>query len=283
MEAKDRKPDRKVFFANEINFRNEARNAVDRARAHLATEEAQHLRYAALELRMAFEALTYDRAQAFAAELPPSEYDTWQPRKLLQILLDIDPLADKDSTISFGIEPEYGVPPDEMQLLGSEKVLNAAVLKKHYDALGNHLHMPTIRQFREGKGPDAAKLAKRYAGIIEFLDDVLASILFNCTLGVFAEIACDRCKNMIRKRMPPGTKSVKARCFECSAGYTVESGESGQVLWTPNQQQVKCANPDCAVPTFVWSDEIAPGKFWTCSVCSSKNLICLGVVLDQPQ
>lgn len=107
--------------------------------------------------------------------------------------------------------------------------------------------------------------------------------MFNCTLGVFAEIACDRCKNMIRKRMPPGVKSVKARYFECSAGYTVESGEGGQVLWTPNQQQVKCANSDCAVPTFVWSDDIAPGKFWNCGVCSSNNLICLRIVLDQPQ
>lgn len=103
---------------------------------------------------MAIEALAYDRAQAFAAEMPPSEYDTWQPRKLLQVLLDIDPLADKDSTITFGIEPEYGVLPDKMQLLGSEKVLNAATLKKHYDALGNYLHMPTVRQLREGKGLD---------------------------------------------------------------------------------------------------------------------------------
>lgn len=262
-----------------INFRHEARQALDRARAQLATGQAEHLKYAALELRMAMEALTYDRAQAYAAELPPSEYDMWQPKRLLQQLLDIDPLTDQDSTISYGIEEKYGTLPVVMNALGSEKVLNLAVLKKHYDALGSHLHMPTIKQLSQGKGPDAAKLAKRCSEIANFIADVLASSVFNSTLGVFAQMPCGECGAMIRKRMPSGLKSVEAGCFECQASYTLESDGEGQVTWKPQQHELRCRLPGCDTPAVIWDHELEPGRQWTCRKCSSTNLICLGVVL----
>ncbi len=265
---------------SKTNFRHEARQALDRARAQLATGQAEHLKYAALELRMAMEALTYDRAEAYAAELPPSEYDMWQPKKLLQQLLDIDPHADKDSTISYGIEEEYGAPPAIMNALGSEKVLNLATLKKHYDALGSHLHMPTIKQLSQGKGPDTAKLAKRCGEIADFIADVLASSVFNSTLGIFAQMPCDKCDATIRKRMPSGVQSVEARCFECPASYTLEGGADGQVTWKPQQHELRCQLPGCDTPAVIWHHELEPGRCWTCSKCSSRNLICLGVVLE---
>src|SRR2546429_3472132 len=99
---------------------------------------------------MAMECLTYDRALAFKDEFPPSEYDTWQPRKVMSVLLEIDPTADKDSSIAVGVEAVPGVPAASMQSLGSEKVLNLGMLRKHYDALGSYLHVPTLKQSRDG-------------------------------------------------------------------------------------------------------------------------------------
>lgn len=264
---------------SKTNFRHEARQALDLARAQLATGQTDYLKYAALELRMAMEALTYDRAEAYAAELPPSEYDMWQPKKLLQQLLDIDPFADKDSTISYGMEEEYGIQPAVMNALGPEKVLNLATLKKHYDALGSHLHMPTIKQLSQGKGPDTAKLAKRCGEIADFIADVLASSVFNSTLGVFAQMPCDECGAIIRKRMPFGVESLEARCFECPASYTLEGGADGQVTWKPQQHELRCRFPGCDTPAVIWDHELEPGRQWTCQRCSSTNLICLGVML----
>ena len=262
-----------------VNFRHEARQALDRAQAQLATDQAEHLKYAALELRVAMEALTYDRAQAYAAELPPSEYDMWQPKKLLQQLLDIDPFADEDRTISYGVEEEYGTPPAIMEALGSEKVLNLAMLKKHYDALSSHLHMPTIKQFSQGKGLNTAKLAKRCSEIASFIDDVLASSVFNSTLGIFAQMPCAECGAMIRKRMPSGVEILEARCFECPASYTLENVGEGQVTWKPQQHELRCRLPGCDTPAVIWDHELEPGRQWTCRKCSSTNLISLGVVL----
>ena len=59
-------------------------------------------------------------ALAYEDEFPPAEYEAWQPRKVMAILLEIDPNADKDSSLAFGIEPALGVTPDEMQSLGTE-------------------------------------------------------------------------------------------------------------------------------------------------------------------
>src|SRR5437867_1615135 len=51
-----------VMATNAPNFRHLARQSLARAKTELATNDAQRLRYAALELREAMEALTYDRA-----------------------------------------------------------------------------------------------------------------------------------------------------------------------------------------------------------------------------
>lgn len=88
------------------NFRHSARESLARAKAELAANDPIRLRYAALELRDAMEALTYDRALAFKDDIPPEEYKTWQPRKLMAVLLDIDPSIGITSTIAYGIEEE---------------------------------------------------------------------------------------------------------------------------------------------------------------------------------
>lgn len=86
----------------------QARQATNRAIALLASGIDEQLRYAALELRFAMEALTYDRAQAYVQEIPPDEMATWQPDKVIKVLLKIDPTADSSYTLSIGEEPYPG-------------------------------------------------------------------------------------------------------------------------------------------------------------------------------
>ena len=98
------------------NYRHLARESLSRAKAELAAQDLHRLRYAALELRDAMEAVTYDRALAFKDEIPPEEYRTWQPRKLMAVLVDVDPSIGMTSTIAVGIESEYGKPAEDMEL-----------------------------------------------------------------------------------------------------------------------------------------------------------------------
>lgn len=248
----------------------------------IATNDEQRLKYAALNLRMAMEAITYERALAFKDEFPPQEYETWQPRKVMLVLLEIDPNADKDSSLAFGLEEVYGVPAPVMSALGSEKVLNMATLKEHYDALGSYLHVPTIGQAKVGKVPSAEKLKTRCENIIAFIKEVLASTVFNVTLGNFSSVNCIECGKPIRKRLHQGKVEIIAECYSanCSASYVICVKDNRQVEWKPRLHEIKCAGGNCNEKISVWYREMEIGRQWICPKCGGKNTFVLGIKFE---
>jgi len=259
-----------------VNYRHEAHQALNRAREALEDDNTR-LKYAALELRMAMESLTYDRARAYKDEFPPDEYETWQPRKVMAVLLEIDATADKDSTLSYGVEETPGQPSAKMTMLGTEKVLNMETLRKHYDALGSFLHVPTLKQTRSGKAHDPEKQRKRCTEIAGYIEHVLDSPVHNVTLGNFASMECAECGKPIRKRMPASEKTVEAECFACKASYTLRDIGGAQVKWEPHVHQVACGNRACGHKIEIWRREFAAGATWTCPDCDGRNTIVLGI------
>ena len=266
-----------------MNYRHEARQALKRARKALETNDDERLKYAALELRMAMESLTYDRAKAYKNEFPPDEYETWQPRKVMAVLLEIDATADKDSTLSYGIEETPGQPASQMTMLGTETVLNMEKLRRHYDALGSFLHVPTLKQTRSGKGHDREKLRARCTEIAEYIEKVLASPVHNVTLGNFATMDCAECGKPIRKRMPASAESIETECFSCKASYTIKDIGGGQVHWESHIHEVACGNKDCGHKIQIWRRELAAGATWNCPCCAGQNTITYGLRHDPPK
>lgn len=263
-----------------MNYRGIARKHLKAATEQLQSGTDSALKYAALELRMAMEAVTYDRAVAFKDEFPTEEYDTWQPKKVMAVLLEIEPRADKDSTIAFGLE-EYGVPAKQMTYLGTETVLNMGVLKKHYDALGSFLHILTIKSTKSGKAVNHGKLRERCEEIVAYLDKVLSSPVFNSTLGVFSSIECAECGNKIRKRTPQGVNAINVECSNCVASYQVSNSDANQATWQSLQQEIECAKRECTKRIVIWEKEICQGAKWTCPECKGQNSLVLGVVYEK--
>ena len=261
-----------------MNYRLQSKEHIKRAEKELGKNLDQHIKYAALELRMAMEAITYDRAQAYKDEFPFGEYETWQPRRVMLVLLDIDPMADQDCSLAVGVEEEYGVPAHKMRSLGSEKVLNMKVLKKHYDALGSYLHVQTLKQTRSGKTIDCIKFRNRCEAISEFVKQALSSPVFNITIGNFSTINCYECKNPIRKRVPTSLSEVRATCYECNATYTISDKGDGKVEWTPHQQEIECANSRCDTKIVVWAHEMVVGRCWECQSCKGRNSFAIGLL-----
>jgi hypothetical protein len=262
------------------NYRHSARESLSRAKAELATQDLHRLRYAALELRDAMEAVTYDRALAFKDEIPPEEYRTWQPRKLMAVLVDIDPSIGMTSTIAVGIESEYGKPAENMETLGTDQVLTLKDIKTHYDAIGSHLHMPSLEQLETGKIADPAKLRTRCETVVAALELVLSSPVYNVTLSNFALLAeCmnEACRRPVRKRIPHGKTEIEAECFECKATYTVVSHPGGVVEFKPNTTLIGCPSEGCSKTFPLWPHELTPGTHWRCGGCGSHNGIGLEV------
>jgi DNA-directed RNA polymerase subunit RPC12/RpoP len=261
------------------SFRQQARDALRRAKDELASNSVERLKYGALELRMAMECLTYERAKTYASELPPKEYETWQPRKLMLLLLEIDPRADKDSSVAFGAQDVRGKAAEVMTSLGTEKVLNLSAIKKHYDALGSYLHTPTIKQLESDSAVDFKRLRERCNQIVKAVEATLASPIWNINFGKFSELACIRCKHLVRKRIN-GPDEI-ARCFECGATYELNETQSKQVNWRIIEQVIPCQADGCGKNIILVDADIEAGKTVTCPHCNAGHSIDLSISLKE--
>lgn len=266
------------------NFRQRARDALQRATAEIASGSDERLIYAALELRMAIECVTYERAKSYEKELPPQEYEVWQPTKLMKLLLELDPLADASGTLSFGLEEQTGVPAKEMKTLGTEKVFSMKDIKGSYDALGSFLHQPTLKQLNSG-GHDWQKLRARCDKLVTSLEAVMASRIFNVNFGTFTSFNCmnDDCGKPVRKRLPSGQAEVSALCFECGAEHVITIGANGADVVRPVLEEVPCANAQCAHKLKLFRHELKAGAHWKCAECGARCLIGLAVFEETAQ
>lgn len=263
-----------------MDYRNQARKCLHAAQQQINSGDDRRLVYAALELRMALEGLTYDRALAYKDEFPPKEYETWQPRKIMAVLLEIDSNADKGGSLAIGVEPAYGVQPEKMNYLGSEDVLNMSTLRKHYDALGSYLHLPSMKKFLEGKKVDLDRLRSRCEEIAHFLEQIFRSSVFNVTLGSFATLDCMECGKPVRKRLPIDAGKTEARCFDCGASYTLIIKSDRKVTWEPHQIEIECAKEGCRQVAVLWRHEFEAGRYWTCKECGGTNTLSLGLAYE---
>ena len=120
------------------------RACMERAEALLAALKPENVRYAALELRLCIEALTYEKLRSFSSVIPQSVLETWKPPQAVKALLEFEPMADQSFTLYAGVEEEYGKPAPTMQFIGQHNSLRLKWLRKHYHRPGNLLHAPSI-------------------------------------------------------------------------------------------------------------------------------------------
>lgn len=264
-----------------MNYRDTARKHCEIAKALLSRGSDDDVLLAALKLRMALESITYDRSTGFAEELGPEIMKTWQPKKLMERMLEVDPQADSDATIAFGEEPSPGETPASMQMLGTDRVLNLRTLKRHYDALGSYLHTPTLAQIEQGQSHDLGKLRSRCAQIVEALEAALSSKVWNSTFAIRGEIECRECGADIRRRLPKDKTERVVQCWSCAASYTMTEVDSRQVRFEPREMRVACPQKDCGCVSYVWERQVERGKSWRCSNCKSQLTFALGVAITQ--
>lgn len=261
------------------DFRRMAHDYLTRAKAEMASGDDHRLRYAALEIRFCMEAITYGRAQAYKSEIPPEEFSTWQPRKVLDYLTEIDPHAALTSTITITPEVTPGVPDPAAKPItfGTDVALTVNDLKKHYSAIGGYLHPPTLDKIDEPDALNPARLRKRCEDCIAILGNVLSSQAWHFTVGQFSEMSCKRCGKTVRRRLhPQDEQAVDTRCFECNAGYTIEQKDD-MVIWKSKVEQVSCPTTGCSEKIAIWKDQIKPGSYWTCNGCKRSYQIALGI------
>jgi hypothetical protein len=261
-------------------YRNVAKDALKHAKDALDNDKDHYLIYAALELRMALEALVYERAGLFTAEITEKELNTWQPGKLLNILLEIDPFIDKSPDIFIGIEEEFCKPPETMKFMGKERVLSLKEIKQFYNRLGSYIHTKTKEQVEKNKGANADKIRKNCNDLYNIISEVVDSQIINFDMKVITKRTCDNCGKEIARRIIPTKKSFIAKCIECGVSYNVETIEKDKVRWNPIGTYVRCANKDCDYQFFLFESETKVGTNWICYKCKQPNIIALALTID---
>ena len=99
-----------------------------------------------------------------------------------------------------------------MHVVGAERVLNTRTLKRHDDALGQFLYVPTLKHRGKAAGENLKSLRSRCEEIAAFIADVLASPVFNAVLADFLKTKCLKCGDARRRRQPRRRESASTRC-----------------------------------------------------------------------
>jgi predicted RNA-binding Zn-ribbon protein involved in translation (DUF1610 family) len=258
------------------SFRSDAFSALGRARQLLNEGEEQSLIYAALELRFTLEYLTYDRALAYTNELPEAVHSVWQPKNLMKVLLEIDPFADAEMTLSIGIAPSKSEGSSDLQTLGTERPLTLSVIKHHYDALGSFLHAPDLRRGKRHIS-DHEKLRERCNKLVDEIERVLSADLWNLRSTAGYKFQCPRCDTTRLVRLKSSEESLDFQCLRCNAEFRGRKSDINSLRYNPKGKQFRCTNQECGNLVFVWSDELRAEAMIECGSCGTKHTIGLSV------
>lgn len=250
-----------------------ARDCLARAKIQASSESS--LRYACLELRFCIEFLALDRLQAYLEEIPNEALAKWTPKDIINEILDVDPQGDKSVSISFGRESSPGILMEELKSLGEDRRFSIKWANKSHNTLGNFLHAPTLEQLRSGKTPEINVIQQRIKMIVEELDAVLASPVYQVSFGNFFQLDCEQCGTKIKRRAESIPDSgLICPNKECRAAYDVKVTEPGftyvlkTIPWT-------CK---CGCTMYFPHNKLKPTAEFDCQACGTKYQIVLATM-----
>lgn len=249
------------------------RSCMARAKKLLAEAAPEHLRYAALELRLCIEALTYEKLRAYSDIVPEEVLRTWQPPQAVKALLEFEPRADRTFVLLAGREEEYGKPAREMKHVGMHKSLRLGWLRKHYNKLGNLLHSPAVGS---SKAPLDVRLTKEYlTQVIEDLQEPLQSTITGGTFREVFSFTCAECDKPVIANAEIAIEKGKAVCLnpKCKAEYFARFDESGQAIFQPIVTEFECAADGCDGVTKLQNRKLEVGAEFACPKCGLKHIL----------
>lgn len=255
-----------------LDFRGKARECAARARWMLDGGEEQQIVYAALEIRMALEALIYEIAEGYTDDLP-ADRAAWQPPRLLSRLLTLDRLPDFTLELSIQAPEDQG---GDWHSLGHMRRLTLQEIKANYDALGAYLHVPTMKQLAKGEIRQLTRLERRCRDLLARIEEVLTSQIPTMTFRQTSSLDCMKCgRKLTRRVMPfvgakPHDRVIEVECFDCIASYQITWEDDGWI-WAAQNTTVPCLAAPCAGELTLWEREIAFGFRAKCPVCATEH------------
>jgi hypothetical protein len=212
---------------------------------------------------------------AYLGEVPDDAMRKWTPRKVIAQMLEVDPTADKTSTIAVGIEEVPGEQSQDMKMLGEDRRFTLKWANRSHNALGRFLHAPTLYQFETGDAPDHGKMREKADEIAAVIEHTLATSIYNVNFGNFYKVDC-LCGRSFKRRAGSFAPESGIVCpdVNCRTIWDVVSESGPKVGLKPRQTEYVCQG--CNETLHILSQRIKPGKVIVCD-CGAKAEIILTV------
>jgi hypothetical protein len=240
------------------------------ARTLLESGQDTALPYAALELRMAMEAIAYDKLRAYVDRLPEQVLARWQAPQAIRALLEFEPHANREKRVAFGRQDAIGVPAATMHVIGETRSFDLTWLRSAYNTLGSFLHLPSPR--RAAQAADPASLAKVRDTLVDILAEVdrVASATLEGRMARVVYFSCELCERTVWCNEDAVRTTKRAVCLDssCSAVHTAEISADDEFTFLLDATDAECV--ECHAVTEVERRHLALGATFRCSSCSAE-------------
>jgi hypothetical protein len=244
---------------------------VRRARNLLDAEDAASLRYAALELRMAIEAIVYEKLRLYAPRLPAAVLDKWQPPQAMKALTQLEPHAGRPFQLRIAEQPAPGVPGTDFKYLGEHRIFEPGWLRTNYNKLGSFLHRPSARQSRSDAATDIEALRSTLRSVLSEVERVSKSQV-DGTLAKVIEFQCAACDQPVFCNEDGARQSGRATCLDasCAAEHHALFRDDGGVVFYLDATEFACLK--CKHETPVENRKLAIGYEFSCEACKAAHV-----------
>lgn len=254
---------------------------LERATTLLARGDDTSIRYAALELRYAHEAVAFRQLKQYGSEFPGKLVGEWKADQILRLLASFDPLSDMSGELAIAPVAAEGEMPTEWLTLGSTQAIGWKKFRKYYNKLGSFLHLPTPKA--DGTPSAKAIPPDSFGAMIEDLQRLTeASVILAMKAIVSAKC---RCGGMVYAGQSDFDNGEQVVCGNrlCNAFYLKRRDDSGVEMLAPvHGITFACEKCEAMVPVpldQVWAIARCPG----CALEYRLNLAFMSAVQKPPQ
>jgi len=253
-----------------IHFR--AIEHLDKAIELAESESLEHLRYAALELRLAIECLVYQFLPYYRDEVPDELFSEWRPQIILDALVDANPDLPHSHTLRMAPENAKGEP-TAWYTMGKQTGLSPKHLRAAHHRLSNFLHATA-----EDTHVDEEKLRRSVEKVASILEPFRTdSVISNFAVRHSVECECGR---RFSRRGRALEKSPLVRCpnKDCKRLWRYVSEEGQVSQWEMVSQEIVCQK--CKETTYFSPTQVQPGARLRCSYCNAVSRLEPGVIVQ---
>jgi predicted RNA-binding Zn-ribbon protein involved in translation (DUF1610 family) len=253
-------------------------DAIFRAKKHIEDFSLENLRYAALELRMVIEMLTYEKLLAASDLLPPSLVKTWQPPQAIKMLKEFQQFADESFEISIAkMQPDQSLVNAVEDLknldwisVGEHHALSHSWLSKNYHKLGKLLHAPSLA---EKQSIDLENWSKDINTIKDDLERAVNSHIKNIIERGGLVFDCPECNKKIVRNLEALKRGESAFCSNanCNAEYKLASDEDGKETVTLVSVSFQCIG--CQNVNVIGRYKLKSGFKFSCMNCANEYIV----------